>query len=141
MKAEMILVKRPIVRMVMMPNTELNACLAEWMGWKYDGAFWISPDNVGSRISSNYDTDPDAALELLGWLITAPRTWRADIGSRENESIVILLRGYEPWQLSARATGPPLIALPAAIAEVARQVLDLEEKEHEEQGPNPKTRG
>jgi len=116
-----------------MPNSKLNARIAEWQGWEHIVSewaepYWWAPDGSEHDCCPAYDTDLVAALKLLGWITEKPRTWTAALSVKNTEASVILSRGSKPWQLDAKVMGPPSIALPAAIARVAKQVLDLEEE-------------
>lgn len=79
------------------------------------------------------DTDPAAALELLGWLAEKPREWSALIASNCGEVIVTVnlaqhLDGVVTSNnVHVEVPGLPLTALPEAIAEAAEAVRKQEE--------------
>jgi len=125
-----------------MANTELNARLAKWRGWTHCGddheppcerGGWISPAGYWQKDCPAYDTDPAAALELLGWLAEKPRGWSYIVGWDQADGHVRFCRlwqhvdppGPDGKRLNVITTHAATET--AAIAEVAEAVLDLEE--------------
>ena len=112
-----------------MPNNERNARLAKWMcgdgPWRWKA---IDDDGCGYERVPPFDTNPAAALELLGWLME--KGWTPFIHPGLNQTTV----GFHPPANIRRVKmaigiGPPLTALPEAIAQAAEAVRKLEEGE------------
>ncbi len=131
-----------------MPESDQALCgrLAEWMGWKWEqdlecyANYLVSPDKLSPCRKAGRNPDwPDryygpaydtgvAALELLDWL--AVKGWGADQKSHGKCAIVYLSKIEENvlgMEISARAEGPPSVALPNAIALAAEAVMKAEE--------------
>lgn len=132
------------------PTNVRNERLAKWRGWKpeklcramtgascrpdftcpgyglrHSDEMWEACIEKEESKPPSYDTDPAAALELLGWLVAKPREWYSEITS-DNVFTHIALTGIN-CTAQAKVNGLPFTALPEAIAEVAEEVLDMEE--------------